>query len=164
MSKILSIGFDGVSSQIIRVVGRSAARHPGRDRVMSTKVASMPSGFITLSKMRNVPPYTSSPRDHVIARAQHVEQGRRRARTRFRTRSRASPPSSAARHPSSACARRVAAARVFVALVSAGPVLRERAGEDDGRHHRADVGSGSCPAWMASVSSPSCLVSRIGLL
>ena len=55
MSKILSIGFDGVSSQSIRVFGRIASR-TFAGSLRSMNVASRPNCFITLSKMRNVPP------------------------------------------------------------------------------------------------------------
>ena len=58
-SKTLSSGLDGVSSQIMRVAGRSAFS-TFFGSVMSTEVASMPSGRMTLSNKRNVPPYTSS--------------------------------------------------------------------------------------------------------
>jgi len=60
MSKIFSIGFDGVSSQTSFVAGRTAAR-TAAGSLMSRNVASTPNCFITLSKIRNVPPYTSSP-------------------------------------------------------------------------------------------------------
>ena len=50
-------------------------------------------------------------------------------------------------------ARRVAGARVVVALVRAGPVLRERASTRTmGVITAPETGSGSCPAWMQSVS------------
>jgi hypothetical protein len=60
MSKILSSGLDGVSSQIKRVSLRSALA-TSAGSVMSTKDAWSPMGRITLSKRRKVPPYTSSP-------------------------------------------------------------------------------------------------------
>ena len=55
MSKTLSIGLEGVSSQTIFVSGRKDASVSARS-VMSTKVALMPMGPMTLSMMRKVPP------------------------------------------------------------------------------------------------------------
>ena len=63
MSNTFSIGLLGVSIHTSLVFGRSAffTRSIPSAPPISTKVASSPIGFITLSKIRNVPPYTSSP-------------------------------------------------------------------------------------------------------
>jgi len=55
MSKIFSIGFEGVSSQTSFVFGRIAA-FAFAGSLRSMKEASRPHCFMTLSKMRKVPP------------------------------------------------------------------------------------------------------------
>ena len=58
MSAMPSSGLVGVSHQIARVSGRSAARSAATS-ARSTGVCSMPHGRSTLSTSRNVPPYAS---------------------------------------------------------------------------------------------------------
>ena len=61
-------------------------------------------------------------------------------------------------------ARGVAAARIFVAFVSTGAVLREGAGEHDGGHHCAARRIGLLSGVDGQGIEPELLVSRIGLL
>ena len=60
MSAIDQSGLEGVSSQTILVLGRRAAFTAAASCKL-TMLDSMPSGRMTLSKRRKVPPYTSSP-------------------------------------------------------------------------------------------------------
>ncbi len=60
ISANLRVGLVGVSNHTKRVLGVIAACNFAKS-VRSTKLDSIPNGFITLSNRRNVPPYTSSP-------------------------------------------------------------------------------------------------------
>ena len=71
--------------------------------------------------------------DDVVAGVDEVHDRRRRAESRTRTRGRARPPSSEARHSSSAVRVGLRDARVVVALVDADRLLRERRGLVDRR-------------------------------
>ena len=148
MSKSLSSGLVGVSSQTMRVRGGERRSQTRRGSRRSTKLDSMPSGCMTAVEDAEGAAVDVVAADHVVARAQRVQQ-RRRGGAAAREGKAAAAALERRQARLQRRARGVAAARVVeaqrLARLGCAKVLERTMGFITAPF----AGSGAWPAWMA---------------
>ncbi len=149
-----SSGLDGVSHHSTLVAGVNAARTASRSP-RCTAVCSTPQPASTLAISRKLPPYASSGSTTWSPGRSTVRSSVSSAASPEANASPCAPPSSAARHSSSAV--RVGLAERLYSYPPRSPPTPSCLYVEVwwiGTTTDPVLGSGSCPAWIASVSNP----------